>query len=125
MSASLMFASGLATTLLVSLVVVRYLTSPLQRQLQELCGNAERAEFWTAFSNVTVTLIPVIFAMSFWPAPEAGLPPLLAVVGQLKWGLVGLAASVLILGWVLGRFIPGQPAARVDRVRDAHNNGEI
>jgi len=39
--------------------------------LEELCGNRERAEFWTVFSNVTVALVPVIFAMQYQPEPGA------------------------------------------------------
>ena len=60
MSPSLLFVSGLATTLLAAFAVVRYLSGPLRTQLQELCGNAERAEFWTVFSNVFL-LMPLPF----------------------------------------------------------------
>jgi hypothetical protein len=101
---SLLFICGLTMTSLIGLAVVRYLSPPLRKQLQESCGNPERAEFWTAFSNVTVALGPVIFALQY--PPEAGAPPLLAVVSQLKWRLVGLVVSVLMLGWILSRFIP-------------------
>jgi len=125
MSVSLIFACGLAATLLVSLTVVRYLSMPLRRQLQELCGNAERAEFWSVFSNVTVSLVPVIFAMSVSPVSEPAIPALLAVVSQLKFGLMGLVISILLLGWVLGRFIPRQPVSRTPAVRDLNMNGEI
>lgn len=103
---TLEFACGLAITLLTSFVVVCYLHRPLRTQLTELCGNADRAEFWTAFSNVTVMLTPAIFAMLVDPSTEAGTPALLAITTQLRWGLIGLAVSVLMLGWILGRFIP-------------------
>ena len=110
MSPSLLFASGLTITLLAALGVVRYMSGPLRTQLRELCGNAERAEFWTVFSNVAVILTPAIFAMLVEPATDA--PPLLAVTAQLKWGLIGLVGSVLMLGWILSRFIPRtQPKA--------------
>jgi hypothetical protein len=79
MNASLVLVSGLAVTLAAALTVVRYLHEPLRKQLQELCGNAERAEFWTAFSSVTVVLTP----------------------------------SILMLGWILGRFIPRVPTPSV------------
>jgi hypothetical protein len=111
MNASWTFACGLGITLVVALAVVRYLSPPLRKQLQELCGNAERAEFWTAFSKVTVVLTPAIFAMLFEPAAGAPVPPLLAVTSQLKWGLIGLVVSVLILGRTVGRFIPRTPAS--------------
>jgi hypothetical protein len=109
MSPSVTFACGLAATLALALAVVRYLTAPLRRQLHELCGSAERADFWTAFSNVTMVLTPLIFAMSTEPGSVPGVPPLLAVIGQLKWSCIGLVASILMLGWILGRFIPRTP----------------
>jgi hypothetical protein len=55
---SLTFAGGLVVTLAVAFTVVKYLTTPLRQQLQELCGNAERAAFWTSFSNVMLVLTP-------------------------------------------------------------------
>jgi hypothetical protein len=113
MNASLVLVSGLAVTLAAALTVVRYLHEPLRKQLQELCGNAERAEFWTAFSNVTVVLTPSIFAIVVDPKAEPGIPLLLAVIAQLRWGLIGLLSSILMLGWILGRFIPRVPAPSV------------
>lgn len=106
MNVSLLFACGLTLTAVVAMGVVRYLNTPLKKQLQELCGNAERAEFWTAFSNVTVVLTPVVFGMLIEPSLEPGVPPLFAVINQLRWGLIGLVISVLILGWILSRFLP-------------------
>ena len=104
MSPSLLFASGLTTTLLAAFATVWYLSGPLRTQLRELCGNAERAEFWTVFANVAMILTSTIFAMLV--EPGGGAPPLLAVTSQLKWGLIGLVGSVLMLGWILSRFIP-------------------
>jgi hypothetical protein len=108
MSPSLLFACGLTMTLLAAFAVVRYLSGPLRTQLREVCGNAERAEFWTVFSNVAVILTPAIFAMLVEPGTD--VPPLLALTNQLKWGLIGLVGSVLMLGWILSRFIPRAPS---------------
>ena len=105
MNLSLLFICGLATTLAVSVAAVIYMTRPLRRVLVELCGNADRAEFWTVFSNVTVALVPVIFAMQYQPEAGASVP-LFQIANQLKWGLVGLVVSVLVLGKVLSRYIP-------------------
>jgi hypothetical protein len=104
MSASLLFVCGTASTLLVSLVVVRYMHKALGKLLGELCGNRERAEFWTVFSDVTVALVPVIFAMQY--RPDLRSDALLEIAGQLKWGLIGLVTSILMLGWITSRFIP-------------------
>lgn len=99
------FALGLILTMAAAALVVAYLRRPLERLLAELCGNQERAAFWTAFSAVTVGLVPVIFALSHEP-DDARVPMLLQVAEQLKWGLIGMVVSVLVLGWTVGRFIP-------------------
>jgi len=104
MTASTLFGMGLLCTLAISVTVVVYLRRPLRKQLTELCGNPDRAEFWTSFSVVTVGLVPLIFAL--WYEPTPGFPALLAVAQPVKWGLVGIVVSVLILGWVVSRFIP-------------------
>ena len=106
MNVSLLFLVGLTTTFLVSITVVRYLSSPLRKQLLELCGSSDRAEFWTVFSNATLALIPVVFAMQFGPDSEPCVPQVFAVVGQIKWGIAGLVFSMLVLAWILSRFIP-------------------
>ena len=109
MTVSLLFLIGLATTLLVSITVVRCLSAPLRRQLFELCGNADRAEFWTVFSNLILALVPIVFAMQYEPFPQAGTPWIFAVVGEIKWGIAGLVFSMLMLAWILSRFISKTP----------------
>jgi hypothetical protein len=111
MNVSLLFALGLGSTLAVSALLVWYLRRPLEKILTELCGNPDRAEFGTAFSAVTVGLVPVIFALSYAPETSRNTPPLLEIAAQLKWGLIGMVSSVVVLGWVVSRFIP-RPGAR-------------
>src|ERR1700751_2653421 len=67
MSAVTIFLIGVVVTLASALAVVMYLRRPLKAILIDLCGAVERAEFWLAFSNVTLTLVPVIFALNFRP----------------------------------------------------------
>jgi hypothetical protein len=110
MSVSMLFLLGLSITFLVSVAVVWYLSSPLRKQLLELCGNSDRAEFWTVFSNATLALVPIIFAMQFQPSPDARVPAVFFVVGQIKWGIAGLVSSMLVLAWILSRFIPRKAA---------------
>lgn len=100
------FVAGLALTVLISIVVVRCIRQPLERLLTELCGNQQRASFWTAFSSVTIAIVPVIFALSDDPDATSKVPVVLQIAEQLKWGLIGMVASVLTLGWMLARFIP-------------------
>ena len=109
MTASIGLATGQITTLLAALGVVRYPSNPLRTQLSELCGNRGRAEFWTVFSNPALVLTSCIFAMPVEPSTEPSIPVVRAVSNQLKWGLIGLGSTVLILGWTLSRFIPRAP----------------
>lgn len=112
MSASVMFLCGLAVTLASSISVVIYLRAPLQKILVELCGSTERAAFWTAFSNVALTAVPVIFAMQYHPEAVGTAPVAFQLADQMKWGLIGLVLSIAVLAWVLSRFIPHVAAPR-------------
>jgi hypothetical protein len=105
MGATTVFALGLVTTLAIGAAVLCYLRRPLRDTLMELCGNEKRAEFWARFSVVMVGAVPVIFAISPHPAPGPNAPAAFELGDQLKWGLIGLTGSVLMLGWRLARSI--------------------
>ncbi|MGQ0553013.1 MAG: hypothetical protein ACT4PU_07320 [Planctomycetota bacterium] len=102
------YLTGLAVTVFVSLTAALVLRRPLQRLLVELCGTESRAAFWTAFSNLTLVLAPLLGAMHRRPGKGADLAPALEVAAQLEWALAGLLFSVLAIGVVLGRFIAAQ-----------------
>jgi hypothetical protein len=106
MNVSLIFFCGLALTALMSFGVVGYLQRPLRKLLSELCGNDDRAQFWTIFSNITVALVPLVAALQYQPSPAGTSLALIEIGAQLKWELVGLLLSVLILGKILMKFIP-------------------
>ena len=103
------FLVGILITAGSSGVVVWYLKPSLQAILVDLCGTAERAAFWTAFSNVTIALTPLIFAMHYRPN-DTQTPAVFAICSQLEFALAGLLVSVVVLGFVLSRFIIRQPA---------------
>ncbi len=106
MSDAALFLSGIGLTILASLSIVTYLKPHLKTVLIDLCGSIERANFWTAFSNVAISLVPLIFAMHYRPGTEERTAIILELGRQLEWALVGLVASVVMLGIVLSRFIP-------------------
>src|SRR5215831_13024248 len=105
MPATTVFAAGSLVTLAIGLGVIAYLRHPLERVLVELCGNQERAGFWAAFSAIALGLTPLIFAIACRPAPGPGSPAIFEFAEQLKWGLIGLMSTVLVLGWVMARSI--------------------
>jgi len=63
--------------------------SSLQQILIELCGNAERAAFWAAFSSVAVSVIPLIFAIQAHPDAGSQAPAMFELADELKWGGTG------------------------------------
>jgi hypothetical protein len=105
MTASLLFLIGIGLSLLVAIAIVSYLRSPLQGILVEICGTRERASFWVSFSNVTIMLLPLIFALQYTPCLKEGSSAVLELAAQLKWALAGLLLAVLVLGWVLSTFL--------------------
>ncbi len=109
MNNNTVFLLGVALTLIAAFLVVGYLRPHLMRLLVELCGTQERANFWGAFSNLTIVLVPVIFALHFRPESDQAVSFILQMSNQLEGALIGLVASVLILGFVMGKFIAGVP----------------
>ena len=113
MTASLPFLCGLGLALAACLATFLYLRPPLRELLVELCGNRARADFWAAFSGVAVVFVPLIFALHMRMAAGTGEPFVFTLARQLEWAFAGLVAAVLLLGWVIGRFIPRErPQAR-------------
>ena len=103
------FLTGVAVTAALSLAVVWYLKPSLQDVLVDLCGTPNRASFWTTFSTITVVLTPIMFALHY--RPDMAAPHAIFEIGsQLEWALGGLLLSVILLGIVLAKFIPREPA---------------
>lgn len=109
MSEITVFLSGVGLTGIVCFSVVGYLSPHLQKILVDLCGTELRANFWMAFSNVTLVLVPVIFAMQYNPDVIEHKPMVVGLIHQFRWALIGLAGSVLCVGFVISRFIPVGP----------------
>jgi uncharacterized membrane protein YhaH (DUF805 family) len=97
------FFLGLAITAALGFSVVWYLRSHLRGILVDLCGTEARADFWMAFSNVVLILVPMIFGMQFQANPN--LPAIFQLNYQLKWVFTGLVVSVMSLGAILSLFI--------------------
>jgi hypothetical protein len=107
-----LYGLAIACVWFISLGVVLYVKSHLRALLVELCGNFERARFWLAFLNVTLVLIPLIFALEYRPDSDAATPSLFEFAAQLKYGLAGLVGTFAVEAIVLSRYIPKHEAAR-------------
>jgi hypothetical protein len=101
MSTITTFFAGLIITMAIVLAALWYLKNSLFQVLSALCGAAERARFWTAFSNVTLFLVPVVLALGEHPAAHDWPGAVFEISTQIEWGIVGFVFSVLVLGVVL------------------------
>jgi hypothetical protein len=107
-SGAVVFLIGLALTTIFSFIVVLYLNRHFRKLLTDLCGTQERADFWRAFTNVILFLLPLLFVLDFRPENDAWIWNL---TSELKRGLLGLGATVIVLGIVIAQFIPRRRAS--------------
>jgi len=105
MTTATTFLLGLAISMGIVLAVIWYLRKPLGVILTELCGKTERARFWSAFSHVTLFLIPFIAVLNRGPEQPFRQSGVFAICEQIKAGITGLVGSVLALGIVLSMYI--------------------
>jgi len=105
MSIEATFLLGSATAMGIVLAVIWYLRKPLQAILTELCGKSERAQFWSAFSHVTLFLIPLIAVLGRGHELRFRQSGVFAICEEIKAGMTGLVGSVVTLGVVLSIYI--------------------
>ena len=106
MSDIAVYSIGVVATLLASIGVVLYMRPHLLKILIDLCGTLDRAKFWLVFSNVALIIIPLIGAMSFSPNSNRYESIFFELSDQIKLGLLGLIATVIVIGFTMSRFIP-------------------
>lgn len=96
----------LGGTLALGLLAIVYLQEPLRRVLFDICRKQEHAHFWTASANVILLALPLsleLLLIDLGPRSESSL---FWVLEQLKWGLLGLVAAVVVVSvgvMMLGR----------------------
>jgi len=99
------YFSGIIITLVCCLVIIFFLRRKFYNILIELTGNQTRAEFWLFFSNVLLLLIPTVFAMFVFPDSSDLESIIFEITRQLKWGLIGLIITLIVLGFIMINFI--------------------
>lgn len=105
MSDATIYLVGISSNSLFSMGVMSYLRRPLRLALIDLCGTADRATFWCAFSNVISFLFPLLFMLSyrpFWPTPSDSWLWVFSETFML--GVLGLVFPMVFLGILMGCF---------------------
>ena len=88
------FVSSLFLSIALAIVVALILRRPLSGLLVELCGNARRARFWSAFSTVALVLGALLGAL--FSIPESGEAAWEDAAG-VRALLLGLRSSTFLL----------------------------
>jgi hypothetical protein len=107
-NATSIFLVDLTLTVVVCAGLVAYISKHLRLLLIELCGTAERANFWQAFSNVALVMIPLIFALDCRPNSTSYSTSVFEIAGQLRYALIGFMGTLASLAVILLWFIPRQ-----------------
>jgi hypothetical protein len=105
MHASSVFSFGLFLIAAFSVGVMAYLNRPLRLVLTDLCGTADRALFWRAFTNITLFVFPLLFMLDYRPEDSSDTAWLWTLADLAKRGLLGLVLTVVVLAIVMGSFI--------------------
>ena len=98
MNTILYFLIQIILTLAISTLIVGYIRPSLQKILTDLCGTEDRAKFWTAFSNVLLIGMPMIFALYYKPGAQSPNDLFFEVAGKLGGNLGGLLFAMLGIG---------------------------
>jgi uncharacterized membrane protein YhaH (DUF805 family) len=106
MNPTIAFVTDVSLAVVISMGIVAYVKGQLRSLLVELCGTAERASFWLAFSNVTLVLVPLIFALDYKPEFGPDKTLIFEMATQLKYAMIGFVIALCALALVMLRFIP-------------------
>ncbi len=117
MNTIISFFLQLALTILLAFLIVGYLRPFLHKILTDLCGTDERAQFWTAFSNILLIGMPVLLAMAYKPKAQTSEALFFEVAGKLSGNFGGLLFALVAVGVFVSFFAlfspkPAKPETR-------------
>jgi len=104
MNTILYFLIEVTLTLVIAVLLVGYLRPFLRKILTDLCGTEDRAQFWTAFSNILLIGMPMIFALNYKPEAKNAEELFFEVAGKLSGNLGGLLFALVGIGVIVSFF---------------------
>lgn len=99
------FLSEVILTLIISVLLVRYLRPFLKKVLIDLCGTEDRAQFWTVFSNILLIGMPILFALNYKPESRNTEELFFEVARRLSENLAGLLFALISIGFIVSFFV--------------------
>ena len=104
MNTILFFALQIFLTLIVVGLIVGYLRPFLKRILVDLCGTEDRAQFWTAFSNILLFGLPLLFSLNFRPLAANNEELFFEVVSKISGNLGAMLFALIGIGMFVSFF---------------------
>lgn len=104
MYAIVSFVIQIALTLTSAVLLSKYLQPFLRNILIDLCGTEDRARFWTAFSNILLIGLPVIFALNYRPGARTTEELFFDVAAKLSGNLGGFFVALIGIGLMVSFF---------------------
>jgi hypothetical protein len=104
----LLFVSATVIVVTATAGLVMLLRDRLEAILVEITGSSPRAAYWTVTSLVAISLVAVLTGTmtSTYPGDGSSSTDLFfGVMGQVRYGLLGLLGSLLVVAFILMRMI--------------------
>ena len=114
MNTFLALAIEIGVTLLAAALITGYLRPYLKQILVDLCRTEERAQFWTAFSNILLIGLPLIIALGFRPESTKLEDVAFEIIGRLSGNLGGYLFALVGLGLIVSFLALVAPRSKAD-----------
>jgi hypothetical protein len=104
MNTIIFFLIQITITLIIVSLIAGYLRPYLKKVLIDLCGTVDRAQFWTAFSNILLIGLPLIFAFNYRPESTNIEELFFSLAGKISGNLGGLLVALIGIGIIVSFF---------------------
>ncbi|WKZ34401.1 MAG: hypothetical protein QY332_12340 [Anaerolineales bacterium] len=104
MNTILFFLLEVTLTLVICLLVFRYLRPYLNRILVDLCGTEERAQFWTVFSSIVLVGLPLLIALTYQPEAVHAEGLFFEIIRRISGNLMGFLVALVGTGIIVSFF---------------------
>ena len=97
------YLTGVALSLLISLMIVSYLNKSLINLLVDLFGTENRAKFWAHITNLSFVLMSLL--MSIINRPKPGIDNFYQISRQAGWTLFGMVITLIFVSMSISNFV--------------------
>jgi hypothetical protein len=106
------FLFEVTATFTICALTFRYFKPYLNRVLVDLCGTEERAQFWTAFSGIILTGLPLLFSLMYHPMHQKADDLFFEITHRISGNLFSFMFAVIGVGFIVSFFALVAPRAR-------------